>query len=224
MQASDKLAALTGYRFSCAELLEQALTHRSYSRSANNERLEFLGDSILNLIISNYIYRRFESASEGRLSRIRASLVKQGTLAEVARDIHLGDHILLGGGELKSGGFRRDSILSDAFEALIAAIYLDGDYAEAEKTVLHLFHERLQKVDVERSLKDAKTKLQEYLQGRQNSLPLYEVVQTRGKSHDQEFTVRCVLGDLGLQSEGKGPSRKKAEQQAADKILQKLKL
>jgi ribonuclease-3 len=224
MQASDKLAALTGYRFSCAELLEQALTHRSYSRSANNERLEFLGDSILNLIISNYIYRRFESASEGRLSRIRASLVKQGTLAEVARDIHLGDHILLGGGELKSGGFRRDSILSDALEALIAAIYLDGDYAEAEKTVLHLFHERLQKVDVERSLKDAKTKLQEYLQGRQNSLPLYEVVQTRGKSHDQEFTVRCVLGDLGLQSEGKGPSRKKAEQQAADKILQKLKL
>ena len=224
MQASDKLAASTGYRFSRDELLEQALTHRSYSRSANNERLEFLGDSILNLIISNYIYRRFESASEGRLSRIRASLVKQGTLADVARDIHLGDHILLGGGELKSGGFRRDSILSDALEALIAAIYLDSDYAEAEKTVLHLFDDRLQKVDVERSLKDAKTKLQEYLQGRQNSLPLYEVVQTSGKSHDQVFTVRCELGDLGLQSEGKGPSRKKAEQQAADKILQKLKL
>ena len=222
MPASDKLAALTGYRFSRSQLLEQALTHRSYSRSVNNERLEFLGDSILNLIISDYIYRHFEGASEGRLSRIRASLVKQGTLADVARNIHLGDHILLGGGELKSGGFRRDSILSDGLEALIAAIYLDSGYAEAEKMVLHLFHDLLQKVDVERSLKDAKTKLQEYLQGRQNSLPIYEVVQTSGKSHDQVFTVRCELSDLGLQSEGKGASRKKAEQQAADQILQNL--
>ena len=222
MPASDKLAALTGYRFSRSQLLEQALTHRSYSRSVNNERLEFLGDSILNLIISDYIYRHFEGASEGRLSRIRASLVKQGSLADVARNIHLGDHILLGGGELKSGGFRRDSILSDGLEALIAAIYLDSGYAEAEKMVLHLFHDLLQKVDVERSLKDAKTKLQEYLQGRQNSLPIYEVVQTSGKSHDQVFTVRCELSDLGLQSEGKGASRKKAEQQAADQILQKL--
>jgi len=224
MQASDRLAALTGYRFNRSELLEQALTHRSYSRSANNERLEFLGDSILNLIISNYIYRHFENASEGRLSRIRASLVKQSTLAEVARNIHLGDHILLGGGELKSGGFRRDSILADAFEALIAAIYLDSDYAAAEQAVLHLFRDLLQRIDVDRSLKDAKTKLQEYLQGRQNSLPLYEVVQTSGKSHDQVFTVRCELSDLGLHSVGKGASRKKAEQQAADKILQQLKL
>jgi len=224
MQSSDKLEAFIGYRFNRAELLEQALTHRSYSRSANNERLEFLGDSILNLIISNYIYRRFGSASEGRLSRIRASLVKQETLADVARNINLGNHILLGGGELKSGGFRRDSILSDALEALIAGIYLDSDYAQAEKAVLNLFNDLLQDVDVERSLKDAKTKLQEYLQGRQNTLPLYEVVQTNGKSHDQIFTVRCELGELGLKSEGKGPSRKKAEQQAADKILQKLKI
>lgn len=220
----DRLAAVTGYRFSRSELLQQALTHRSFSRGLNNERLEFLGDSILNLVISNHIYRRFENASEGRLSRIRASLVKQETLAEVARKINLGDHILLGGGELKSGGFRRDSILSDVLEALIAAIYLDSDYAEAEKTVLHLFHDWLQEVDAERSLKDAKTKLQEYLQGRQTPLPLYDVVQTSGKSHDQVFTVRCEISDLGLRSEGKGASRKKAEQQAADKILQLLKL
>jgi ribonuclease-3 len=219
---TDRLIEFTGYQFKHRELLEQALTHRSFSRSANNERLEFLGDSVLNLIISNFIYGRFESASEGRLSRIRASLVKQDTLAMVAREIGLGDHILLGGGELKSGGFRRDSILSDALEALIAAIYLDSDYAQAEKTVLHLFDNLLQAVDVESSLKDPKTQLQEYLQGRQKSLPLYEVIQTNGKSHDQVFTVSCELSDLGLQSEGKGSSRKKAEQQAAHNLLHKL--
>ena len=219
---TDRLIAFTGYQFKRRELLEQALTHRSFSRTANNERLEFLGDSVLNLIISNFIYRRFESASEGRLSRIRASLVKQDTLAMVAREIGLGEHIFLGGGELKSGGFRRDSILSDALEALIAAIYLDSDYAQAEKTVLHLFDNLLQAVDVGSSLKDAKTQLQEYLQGRQKSLPLYKVIQTNGKSHDQVFTVSCELSDLDLQSEGKGSSRKKAEQQAAHNLLHKL--
>lgn len=219
---ADKLIAFTGYQFTSKELLEQALTHRSHSRAANNERLEFLGDSVLSLIISNFIYQRFENASEGRLSRIRASLVKQDTLAGVAREIGLGDHIQLGGGELKSGGFRRASILADALEALIAAIYLDSDYAQAEKTVLHLFDDLLQAVDVGNSLKDAKTRLQEYLQGRQKSLPEYKVIQTNGKSHDQIFTVSCELTDLGLQSEGKGSSRKKAEQQAAHNILHKL--
>ncbi len=219
---TDRLIAFTGYQFKSRGLLEQALTHRSHSRGANNERLEFLGDSVLSLIISNFIYQRFENASEGRLSRIRASLVKQDTLAEVARDIGLGEHILLGGGELKSGGFRRDSILSDALEALIAAIYLDSDYTQAEKTVLHLFDDLLQAVDVGSSLKDPKTQLQEYLQGRQKSLPLYEVIQTNGKSHDQIFTVSCELSDLGLRSEGKGSSRKKAEQQAAHNLLHKL--
>ena len=219
---TDKLTAFTGYQFRQSELLEQALTHRSHSRSVNNERLEFLGDSVLNLIISNFIYRRFESASEGRLSRIRASLVKQETLAEVARKINLGDHIYLGGGELKSGGFRRDSILSDALEAVIAAIYLDSDYTQAEKTVLQLFDDLLQAVDGDSSLKDPKTQLQEFLQGRQKSLPRYEVVQTDGKSHDQIFTVSCELVDLDLKSKGKGSSRKKAEQQAAHQLLTKL--
>lgn len=221
---TDKLIAFTGYQFSSKELLEQALTHRSHSRKVNNERLEFLGDSVLNLIISNFIYRRFEDASEGRLSRIRASLVKQDTLAGVAREIDLGDHIRLGGGELKSGGFRRASILSDVLEALIAAIYLDSDYLQAEKVVLRLFDDLLQAVDIDSSMKDAKTKLQEYLQGRQKPLPHYQVVQTSGKSHDQVFTVSCEVGDLGLHGEGRGSSRKKAEQQAAHNILQKLEL
>jgi len=218
----DKLCALTGYQFRQKNLLEQALTHRSYSRQLNNERLEFLGDSILNLIISNHIYERFSAADEGDLSRIRASLVKEETLALVARQINLGDFIHLGGGELKSGGFRRASILSDALEALIGAIYLDSDYAQTEAAVLHLYQEQLQNVDADANLRDPKTRLQEHLQANKNSLPSYQVEQISGKSHDQVFTVSCKLTDLDMQSNGKGSSRKKAEQQAAQKILDKL--
>lgn len=219
---ADKLCALTGYQFGQTNLLEQALTHRSYSRQHNNERLEFLGDSILNLIISNHIYERFSAADEGDLSRIRASLVKEETLAQLARQIDLGDYIHLGGGELKSGGFRRASILSDALEALIGAIYLDSDYAQTEAAVLHLYQEQLQSVDAGANLRDPKTRLQEYLQANKNSLPSYQVEQITGKSHDQVFTVGCKLTDLDMQSNGKGSSRKKAEQQAAQKILDKL--
>jgi ribonuclease III len=219
---ADKLCALTGYQFRQANLLEQALTHRSYSRQLNNERLEFLGDSILNLIISNHIYQRFSDADEGDLSRIRASLVKEEALAEVARQIDLGDYILLGGGELKSGGFRRASILSDVLEALIGAIYLDSDYAQTETAVLHLYQAQLQNIDAGANLRDPKTRLQEYLQAKKNSLPSYQVEQTTGKAHDQVFTVSCKLLDLELQSNGKGSSRKKAEQQAAQKILDLL--
>ena len=217
-----KFCELTGYQFRQQDLLEQALTHRSYSRSKNNERLEFLGDSILNLIISNHIYLRFTDADEGGLSRIRASLVKEESLAQIAMDIGLGDHIRLGGGELKSGGFRRASILSDALEALIAAIYLDSDYAKTEATVLRLYEEQLQTVDENANLRDPKTQLQEYLQARKMQLPRYQVEQTTGKSHNQVFTVSCNIPDLELQSKGKGSSRKKAEQQAAKKILDKL--
>jgi len=219
---ADKLTKSTGYQFSRKELLEQALTHRSYSRNLNNERLEFLGDSILNQVISNHIYLQFCDASEGDLSRIRASLVKQAPLAAVAREIGLGEHIRLGGGELKSGGFRRDSILADALEALIAAIYLDSDYAQAETVILHLFADLLQNVDAGSNLKDAKTQLQEYLQARQKELPRYGVEQTTGQAHNQVFVVSCELLDLELQSRGKGSSRKKAEQQAAQKILDRL--
>ena len=209
------------YVFSDRAMLAQALTHRSHHRD-HNERLEFLGDSVLNLIISNFIYRHFNQASEGKLSRVRASLVKQDTLANVARDMQLGELIRLGGGELKSGGFRRDSILSDGFEALIAAIYLDSDYAQTEEIVLKLFADRLSAVDIDSSLKDPKTRLQEYLQARQQALPRYAVSQTTGKSHEQTFTVNCELEDLDLRSQGRGSSRKKAEQQAARKILDKL--
>jgi ribonuclease-3 len=219
---ADKLCALTGYQFKQTNLLEQALTHRSYSRQTNNERLEFLGDSILNLIISNHIYERFSAADEGDLSRIRASLVKEETLAQVARQIDLGNYIHLGGGELKSGGFRRASILSDALEALIGAIYLDSDYAQTEAAVLHLYQEQLQNVDAGANLRDPKTRLQEHLQANKNSLPSYQVEQITGKSHNQVFTVSCKLADLDMQSNGKGSSRKKAEQQAAQKILDKL--
>jgi len=219
---ADKLCAITGYQFKQTELMEQALTHRSYSRQFNNERLEFLGDSILNLIISNHIYQRFESADEGDLSRIRASLVKEETLAQVARQIDLGDFIRLGGGELKSGGFRRASILSDALEALIGAIYLDSDYAQTEAAVLHLYREQLQNVDAGANLRDPKTRLQEYLQANKNSLPSYRVEQITGKSHDQVFTVKCQLTDLDMQGSGRGSSRKKAEQRAAQEILYKL--
>ena len=219
---AEKLCALTGYQFRQTNLLEQALTHRSYSRQLNNERLEFLGDSILNLIISNHIYERFSAADEGDLSRIRASLVKEETLAQVARQIDLGDYIHLGGGELKSGGFRRASILSDALEALIGAIYLDSDYAQTEAAVLHLYREQLQNVDAGANLRDPKTRLQEHLQANKNSLPSYQVEKITGKSHDQVFTVSCKLTDLDMQSNGKGSSRKKAEQQAAQTILDKL--
>ena len=219
---ADKFCELTGYQFRRQDLLEQALTHRSYSRSKNNERLEFLGDSILNLIISNHIYLRFTDADEGDLSRIRASLVKEESLAQIAMDIGLGDHVRLGGGELKSGGFRRASILSDALEALIAAIYLDSDYAQTEATVLRLYQAQLQSVDENANLRDPKTQLQEYLQARKMNLPRYQVEKTSGKSHNQVFTVSCNITDLELQSKGKGSSRKKAEQQAAKKILDKL--
>ena len=219
---ADKICALTGYQFRQADLLEQALTHRSYSRQLNNERLEFLGDSILNLIISNHIYRRFGAADEGDLSRIRASLVKEETLAQVARRIGLGDYINLGGGELKSGGFRRASILADALEALIGAIYLDSDYIQTETAVLHLYRERLENIDADANLRDPKTRLQEYLQAIKNSLPRYQVEQTTGKAHDQVFTVSCKLVDLDMQSNGTGSSRKKAEQQAAQKILDSI--
>lgn len=219
---AEKFFALTGYRFKKRELLQQALTHRSFSRSGNNERLEFLGDSVLNLVVTRHIYRRFETADEGDLSRIRASLVKQSTLAKVARAIDLGEAVNLGGGELKSGGYRRASILADALEAVVGAVFLDSDYAEAEKVVLQLYREQLDGIDVNADFKDPKTRLQEYLQSRQLELPVYAVEQTTGQAHSQKFTVSCTLAGLDLCASGSGTSRKKAEQQAAQKLLDRL--
>jgi len=219
---AENFYALTGYQFKQRDLLQQALTHRSFSRSGNNERLEFLGDSVLNLIITRHIYRRFENADEGELSRIRASLVKQSTLAKVARGIDLGDAINLGGCELKSGGYRRASILADALEAVVGAVFLDSDYLQAEKAVLQLYREQLESIDADAEFKDPKTRLQEYLQSRQLGLPVYAVEQTTGQAHSQKFTISCTLADLDLQESGSGTSRKKAEQQAAQKLLDRI--
>ncbi len=220
---TERFYALTEYRFEQEELLRQALTHRSYSRGANNERLEFLGDSILGLVISRQIYARFSEASEGKLSRMRAALVKKQTLAEIALSIGLGEHLLLGGGELKSGGHRRESILADALEAIIAAVYLDGGDEAAERVVLRLYQDRLDALNETMQLKDAKTRLQEYLQSRKMELPDYSVDKTTGQAHEQTFTVSCKLAELGLHSVGRGPSRKQAEQEAARDMLARLK-
>ena len=213
------------YQFIDNALLEQALTHRSVSKSLNNERLEFLGDSVLSLVITEYLYRNLPDISEGKLSRLRASLVNQKSLADISRGMALGDYIKLGGGELKSGGYRRDSILSDTLEAIIGAIYIDGGFEQASKSVLILYRNLLNNISdkIDQSLKDAKTQLQEILQSRQLQLPEYEIVQTVGKDHNQLFTVSCKIDVLNLEARGKGSSRKKAEQEAAGLVLKRLK-
>jgi len=220
----EKIQTILDYQFKHLYLLEQALTHRSYCADKNNERLEFLGDSVLSLVITHHIYQRQPEADEGDLSRIRSSLVKQEALARVARDIGLGDYIYLGGGELKSGGFRRSSILSDTLEAIIGAIYLDSGFGPAQNTILFLYRDYLLTLPDTDTLKDAKTRLQEYLQSRQQGLPEYKVIKTVGKSHDQVFTVTCSIASLKLEYSGEGSSRKKAEQDAARKTLDQIPL
>lgn len=219
MNELERLQQSLDYQFEDESLLQAALTHRSYSRHHNNERLEFLGDSVLGLVISTDLYTRLDKASEGELSRVRASLVKEDTLARVARDLNLGDCLRLGGGELKSGGFRRSSILSDAMEAIIGAIYLDAGYERCRKSVMHLYRSYLKDLPASGALKDPKTRLQEFLQSRQIDLPSYQVIKTEGKSHEQTFTVQCNIQALNLNTTGKGKSRKKAEQIAAAEAL-----
>ena len=220
----EKFQETIDYQFKRSQLLDQALTHRSFSRNLNNERLEFLGDSVLNLVISRYIYQHRPEADEGELSRIRAALVNEEALARVARDIDLGDYIKLGGGELKSGGFRRTSTLSDTLEAIFGAVYLDSEFSQAQQVILYLYHKYLQELPHTDSLKDPKTKLQEHLPGKQIDLPEYQVIKTEGKSHDQTFTVSCNIDALAIKTSGKGSSRKKAEQSAATNALKQLKL
>ena len=219
----NRLQSTLDYRFKQEDLLKQALTHRSFSRGINNERLEFLGDSVLSLVISTAIYQQQPSASEGELSRIRASLVNEAALARVARDINLGDYIFLGGGELKSGGFRRASILSDTMEAILGAIYLDSDFTQAQVSILFLYRAYLKDLSNKTSLKDPKTRLQEYLQSEKIDIPEYDVMKTVGKSHDQTFTLTCRIQSLNIETSGIGSSRKKAEQDAAEKALKVLK-
>ncbi|HWQ95619.1 MAG TPA: ribonuclease III [Gammaproteobacteria bacterium] len=213
--AADKLKL--GYRFTDGTLLEAALTHRS-AGSINNERMEFLGDAILNFIIAEEIYQRFPRAHEGELSRLRASLVKEETLAHLARDLELGQHLILGQGEQKSGGHRRASTLADALEALIGAVYLDGGFAACREMIVSLYRERLDAASPSTDLKDPKTRLQEYLQSRRLPPPLYNVLEISGEAHAQTFRMECFV--QGREStQGTGSSRRRAEQDAAEKML-----
>ena len=220
---ADKLCTVIGYQFEQKDLLGLALSHRSVGGD-NNERLEFLGDSILSYVISVELFNKFPEVDEGGLSRIRASLVKGDTLAEIARTLSLGDYLRLGPGELKSGGFRRSSILADAFEAILGAIYLDSDIHSVKQVILRLFAERLDSVDPSTALKDPKTRLQEFLQSRQLPLPSYEVVQITGKAHAQTFTVSCRVEGLDEAVTAEGSSRRKAEQLAAKLILDRVEI
>lgn len=209
-----------GHRFSDLALLRQALTHRSHSQP-HNERLEFLGDAVLNCVIATELFKRFPALSEGELSRHRASLVNQSTLADHARAIALGQCLRLGEGELRSGGAERPSILADAVEALVGAIYLDAGFEAAEAAVLRLFAGRLGEVDATESAKDAKTALQEWLQARRKPLPEYRVTAVSGEAHCQSFDVECrVTG--GVTGRGSGGSRRAAEQTAAREALAQL--
>jgi ribonuclease-3 len=207
---------LTGFRD--PELLRQALRHRSAGKP-NNERLEFLGDAILGLLVSDALYRKFPKASEGELTQARSHLVRESTLAEIAREQDLGSHLELGPGEMKSGGHRRDSILADAVEAVIAAVYLDTGFAAAQSLVEQWFGGRLQ-LSLEKSPgKDPKTKLQEWLQSKQHALPVYRLLQAGGSDHARNFDVECVLENLAIITAGSGTSVKSAEADAARKAL-----
>ncbi|OFZ98561.1 MAG: ribonuclease III, partial [Betaproteobacteria bacterium RBG_19FT_COMBO_58_11] len=188
--------------------------------TSHNERLEFLGDSILNCIIAQALYERFLDVREGDLSRLRANLVRQETLAEIAQGLGLGEQLRLGEGELKSGGFRRPSILADGLEALFGAVFLDGGFDRARETVLRLFEPYLSKLDPQHSGKDAKTTLQEFLQGRRLALPQYLLRATRGEAHAQEFEVECLIPELGITAIGRGTSRRSAEQEAAKRAFE----
>lgn len=217
---TSKLCRALGYEFRNNRLLEEALTHCS-AAGRNNERLEFLGDSILNFVIAAELFRAYSRASEGELSRLRASLVKGETLAALARDLALGDYLYLGSGELKSGGFRRNSILADALEAIFGAVYLDSDFETCRQLILRLYREQLSALPKVSELKDPKTRLQEYLQARQQSLPIYHVVEIAGEAHAQSFTVQCQVDNL--RTVAVGSSRRRAEQEAARQALKLLK-
>ena len=203
-----------GYSFAQAPLLQQALTHRSHS-AANNERIEFLGDSILNCCVAHELYQRFATLKEGELSRLRANLVRQETLAELAQKLELGTYLHLGEGELKSGGFRRPSILADGLEALLGAVFLDGGFAAAQAVVRGLYASLLEHLDPQTLGKDPKTLLQELLQARKIPLPQYAVVATQGAAHNQLFQVECQIPRLEIRTTGFGASRRIAEQEAA---------
>jgi ribonuclease III len=217
----DRLSRLLDYQFKSLSYLKQALTHRS-AGALNYERYEFLGDSILSFVIANELFHLFPSQSEGQLSTLRAFLVKGDTLAEIGLELSLGDFLFLGQGELKSGGFRRASILADALEAIFAAIFLDGGIEAAQAVILKLYRARLDATNLLDTLKDAKTELQEYLQSGKKPLPQYKLTNISGDEHDQIFHVTCSVKGIEWITQGDGPTRRKAEQRAAKLFLGRL--
>ena len=224
MVGIDRYARLSqrlGYQFSNVELLQQALTHRSAAKQ-HNERLEFLGDAVLGMVVAQALFKRFPAVPEGKLTRMRSTLVKGDTLAELGREADVGELLKLGPGELKSGGQRRSSIIADAMEAILGAIYLEAGLDATAEVILRLWQSRIDKLDPNEHPKDAKTRLQEFLQSRKLPLPVYEVVDISGKDHDQTFVVHCQIESLGKPMKGTGSSRRKAEQQAARNALEKL--
>lgn len=210
-----------GHSFADPALLLTALTHRSHS-SPHNERLEFIGDSILNCVIARRLYERFPALPEGDLSRLRANLVRQEALHRLALSLSLGDSLRLGEGETRSGGRERPSILADALEAVFGAIWLDGGFTAAEDVISRLYADLLAAITPGQPNKDAKTRLQERLQGRRLPLPTYALVAAAGQAHAQQFVVACVIDKLGIRSEGSGASRRIAEQMAAERALEQM--
>lgn len=224
MQGIDKFAHLhraLGYTFSDTQLLEQALTHRSAAKK-HNERLEFLGDAVLGMVIADALFAAFPSVPEGKLTRMRSTLVKGDTLAELAKEANVGELLNLGQGELKSGGHRRGSILADAMEAILGAIYLDAGLERVQSVILQLWDTRFKALDPNEHPKDNKTRLQEFLQSRKLPLPIYEVENISGKDHAQTFEVSCAVAGDDQPVRATGNSRRKAEQQAAKLMLEKL--
>ncbi len=220
-QPAARLFNSIGHSFHDPALAERALRHRSAGKD-HNERLEFLGDALLGLVIAEALFEAFPEADEGQLSRLRASLVKKESLAEIARELRLGSYMALGPGELRSGGQARSSILADGLEALFAGVYLDAGWAAARDMILRLFRERLAGLDPQLPGKDPKTRLQEHLQGYRLALPVYELIEARGEQHRQTFRVRCRVAELEIEVEASGPSRRIAEQAAAAQALEQL--
>lgn len=217
----DRLSRRLNYQFKQKALLKQALTHCSVG-SENYERFEFLGDSILSFVIAHELFCKFPLQSEGKLSRLRSYLVRGDMLVELAKEIDLGDFLYLGQGELKSGGFRRASILSDALEAVFAAVFLDGGIEWAQQVILHLYRSRLEDPNLNDCLKDAKTQLQEYLQSLKIALPEYQLTKVEGDEHEQIFYITCSIPGIKQQTGGYGSNRRKAEQLAATEMLTHL--
>lgn len=217
-KAISSLLAKLAYEFNDIDLLDEALTHRSFS-AKNNERLEFLGDGILNFVIAHEIFKQYPDVQEGDLSRLRATLVNKDSLADIANQLELGEVIKLGSGELKSGGFRRPSILADAVESILGAVYSDGGFDPCRDLIVRLYEKRLASPADLQGLKDPKTQLQELLQSRRFDLPDYQVTNVAGQAHAQIFTVKCSINKMNINACGEGKSRRKAEQVAAKKAI-----